>query len=346
LNVKIFIHSHLVKALTSTPVAGSYYSVIANDPKLVCLFEHLVTEAKEVLLPAFDPRHGYIYPDIVDGCGIPPQESLELVNKIVALGLGTKEYHDQVLRCPYCGSEQIRVYFHCPFCNSTQLYKEVLLEHIRDGVIGPVSKFKDGSGALICPSCGAKLSIEGKDYRAVGVWYRCLTCYRQMDIPKITYLCRQCGKEVTAHGLVISSVGRIVINKAALEEFSRQHLAIKPIVNTLKEAGYVINSPGSLLGKSGVSHSFDIVGVDKSGNTIAIDVAVSKEPFNESVIMNLFVKILDTAPTKTILVCIPGILESAKKLAPLYGITILEGTSISEIITPLKSLLSKEVVVV
>ncbi|MCX8181726.1 MAG: hypothetical protein N3D12_01280 [Candidatus Methanomethyliaceae archaeon] len=327
----------------SSPIpAVSYYSVIASDPKLVSLFEYLVKEAKDVLLPVFDPRHGYIYADIIKCCNISPYESLELINKIVSLGLGTKEYHDQVLRCPYCGSEQIRVYFHCPFCNSTQLYKELLLEHIRDGVIGPISKFKDTSGTLVCPSCGSKLSIDGKDYRTVGVWYRCLTCYRQMDIPKITYLCRECGKEVTAHGLVISSVGRLIINKTALEEFSRQHLAIKPIVNMLRDAGYIINSPGSILGKSGISHSFDILGTDKTGNTIAIDIAVSKVPINESAIMNLFVKMLDASPTKTILVCIPSILESAKKLALLYGIIILEGTSISDIITPLKSIISSK----
>ncbi|MGQ9759259.1 MAG: TackOD1 domain-containing metal-binding protein [Candidatus Methanomethylicaceae archaeon] len=334
-----------MKAVTYPPPRGSYYSTIARDVKLVHLFEHLVKEGKDVLLPVFDPCNGYVYPDIINSCEVSPQESLELINKILSLGLGTKEYHDQVLRCPYCGSEQIRVYFHCPFCNSTQLYKELLLEHIRDGVIGALSKFKDASGTLVCPSCGSKLYTEGRDYRTVGVWYRCLTCYRQMDAPKITYLCRECKKEVTAHGLVISSVGRLIINKAALEEFSREHLAIKPIVDALKEAEYIVNAPGSLLGKSGVSHSFDIVGA-KSSNIITIDVVVSKEAINEGAIVNLFVKVLDTRPTKAVLVCIPGILESAKKLANLYGITILEGTSISDIVTLLKSMLLSELTAV
>ncbi|MEM3883222.1 MAG: hypothetical protein QXO23_07580 [Candidatus Methanomethyliaceae archaeon] len=326
--------------MSSSLPPSSYYSAITSDQRLVCLFEHLVRENKDVLLPEFDACFGYVYPDIINSCKVSPTESIEVVNKIISLGLGTREYHDQVLRCPYCGSEQIRVYFHCHFCNSTQLYKELLLEHIRDGVIGPISKFKDPTGTLICPSCGSKLSLEGRDYRTVGVWYRCLTCYRQMDLPKITYLCRGCKKEVTAHGLVISSVGRIVINKAAIEEFSRRHLAINPIVSTLREEGYVVSSPGTLLGKSGVSHPFDVVGVDKSGNTVAVDVAVSKEPINESVVMNLFVKVLDTNPTNTILVCIPGIQEGAKKLAPLYGIKIVEGTSVSDIMAPLKSIIS------
>jgi DNA-directed RNA polymerase subunit RPC12/RpoP len=331
--------------LASPAIPTSYYSIIVSDSRLVCLFEHLVKETKDVLLPEFDPQHGHIYPDIINSCKVTPQEAVEIINKIVSLGLGKTEYHDQVLKCPYCGSERIRVYFHCPSCNSTQLYKELLLEHIRDGVIGPFSRFKDPSGTLVCPSCGAKLDIEGRDYRTIGVWYRCLNCYKQVDMPKITYLCIACKREVTAHGLVIASVPRVLINKVAIEDFSRQHLAIRPIVNELKAAGYSVNSPGTLIGKSGTMHSFDIVGIDKSGNTLVVDVAISKEALNESVILNTFVKVLDTNPAKKLLVCIPGLIESAKKLAPLYGITVLEGTSVSEIITPLKSILSQKIVV-
>lgn len=323
----------------------SYYNIIASDSKLLCLFEHMVNETKDVLLPSFDPQFGYVYKDIIKSCNASPKDSVEIINKIISFGLGTKEYHDQVLRCPYCASELIQVRFYCPFCNSTQLYKELLIEHIRDGVIGPISKFKDASGALVCPSCGSKLLVEGRDYRNVGIWYRCLSCYRQMDNPKIIYHCMSCGKDVTAHGLVISSLWRIILNKAALEEFSRQHLIIRPILDILSEAGYVANAPGSLSGKSGASHSFDVMGIDKTGNTIIVDTIVSKEPVDVSAVMNLFVKILDTSPTKSILVCVPSITESAKKLASLYGIIIVEAKSPNDIITPLKSIVSSKMAV-
>jgi len=323
---------------SSRPVASSYYTVIASDSRLIHLFEHLImVESNSVLPPSFDPCSGYFYPDIVKGSNVSPKESLEVANKIISLGLGTKEYHDQVLRCPYCGAEQIRVIFHCPFCNSTQLYKELLLEHIHDGVIGPISRFKRG-GDLVCPNCGTKLAEEGRDYRTVGVWYRCLSCYKQADTPKIAYPCRSCGKEVTAHGLVISSVWALVINKEALKEFSRLHIVIRPVVDLLRRSGYMTNSPATLTGRSGVVHSFDVLGLDKTGKTVAVDIVVSKELLDESVIMSLFAKVLDTSPTKTILVCIPGIVETAKKLASTYGITILEGPSINEAIARLKDL--------
>ncbi|MGC8935748.1 MAG: hypothetical protein ACP5KV_00025 [Candidatus Methanomethylicaceae archaeon] len=328
--------------MASPPASQSYYNAIVSDSRLVCLFEYLVREAKDVLLPEFDLQYGYTYPDIIKSCKSTPQETVEIINKLISLGLGKTEYHDQVLKCPYCGSEHIRVYFHCPFCNSTQLYKELLLEHIRDGVIGPVSKFKDPSGTLVCPSCGSKLNVEGRDYRTIGVWYRCLICYRQADLPKITYLCSTCKKEVTVHGLVISSVPRVIMNKAAMEEFLRQHLVIRPIMNELKAAGLTVNSPGTLVGKSGTMHPFDVVGIDNSGRAVVVDVITSKEAINESVILNTYVKVLDTSSAKTILVCMPRLTESARKLAPLYGITVLEGSTVSEIITLLKSVLSQQ----
>jgi len=328
--------------MTSRPATSSYYIAITGDSRLIHLFEHLVTESKSMLIPSFDPYTGYAYPDIMQVCSASPQESLEIADKILSLGLGTKEYHDQVLRCPYCGAEQIKVVFHCPFCNSTQLYKELLLEHIHDGVIGPVSRFKRNGDALVCPSCGARLSEEGRDYRTVGVWYRCLGCYKQAPTPKIAYSCRGCRKEVTAHGLVVSSIWSLAINKEALREFSRLHIAIRPVVDLLRRSGYITNSPAALTGRSGVVHSFDVVGLDRTGRTVAADIMVSKEVLDESVIVRLFAKVLDTSPTKTVLICVPGMAETAKKLASTYGIIILEGRSVSEAIAPLPDILAPQ----
>jgi transcription elongation factor Elf1 len=316
----------------------SYYASILSDERLIRLFEYLVKTGKDVLIPEYDPNHGHTYNDIID-VGIPHDHVFELISKIITLGLGKAEYYDQILRCPYCNSEHIRVYFYCPFCNSTQLYKELLIEHIRDGVIGPISKFKSQNGTLVCPSCGNKLITEGKDYRVVGVWYRCLACYRQTDLPKIMYRCRICKKEVTAHGLVISSISKIIINKSALEEFSRQHLAIRPIIEELKEMRFSVNSPGTLIGKSGTTHKFDIIGINDKGEIIAIDILTSTEPISETTIISTFVKALDVNVKKLIMITIPALTEGGKKLAQSYGINVLEGKTISEIITSLKSIL-------
>lgn len=323
----------------------SSYDAILSDERLIKLFEYLIKKGKNTLIPEYDPKEGTTYPDVIEACNTTQKEVLEIVNKLVSLGLGNFEYYDQILRCPYCGAEHLKIYFYCPFCNSLQIYKEILMEHIKDGIIGPISKFKKTDGTLICPSCGTKLTIEGKDYRTIGVWYRCLSCYRQFDTPKINYQCRICKKEMTPHGLIITSVSKVIIRKEVLEEFANKHFIIKPLMNDIKNellnAGFTVNSPGVLIGKSGVSHQFSIVAIDSTGRNIAIDLITSKGKVGEEEILNFFLKNTDISPYKAIIIAIPELTENARKLATIYGINVVNGRSPSEIIPQLKLLIPK-----
>ncbi|MCS7098093.1 MAG: hypothetical protein NZ922_03830 [Candidatus Methanomethyliaceae archaeon] len=323
----------------------SVYDTILSDKNLVKLFEHLIKKGKDVLVPEFDPKEGTTYPDVVEACNVKQNEVLEIINKLVALGLGNFEYHDQILRCPYCGAEHLKIYFYCPFCNSLQIYKEILMEHIRDGVIGPISKFKKSDGTLVCPSCGTKLTVEGKDYRTIGIWYRCLSCYRQFDIPKINYQCRICKKEMTPHGLMITSISKVIIKKEVLEEFANKHFVIKPLMDDIKNEllniGFTISSPGVLIGKSGIAHQFSIVAVDSTGRNIVIDLITSKGKVGEGEILSSFLKNADVNPYKAIVIAIPGLTEGARKLATTYGINVVSGENPSEIMSQLKPLIPK-----
>ncbi|MEM0232314.1 MAG: hypothetical protein QXI49_03925 [Candidatus Methanomethylicaceae archaeon] len=324
----------------------TYYEIISNDEKLIKLFEYLIKKGKDSLIPEYDPKNGTTYPDVIEACNASQKEVFEIVNKLVAMGLGNFEYHDQILRCPYCGAEHLKIYFYCPFCNSLQIVKEILMEHIRDGVIGPISKFRKPDGSLVCPSCGAKLSIEGRDYRTIGIWYRCLSCYRQFDLPRINFRCLVCKKEMTPHGLTITSISKVIIKKEVIEEFSYKHFILKPLMeeikNELERFGFKINSPGMLVGKSGITHKFNIVSIDNSGNNIVIDLIASKERVGESEIMSYFLKNIDVSPKKAIIIVIPGLMEEARKLAASYKMDIIEGNSVQEIISKFKSLILKE----
>lgn len=323
--------------MSSSQQVAHYYGVLSKDPQMLRVFEFFVDNKKTELNPAFDIVLGYHYPEIVSALQVTAKESLELAKRIVSLGLGVEEYHEQVIRCPFCSSEYTTVRFHCPFCSSTKLVKEVLLEHSGDGTIAPLSAFKKGgSGSIVCPVCKKALAKEGKDYRTVGVWYGCLSCGKQFDTPKNTYLCLSCSKEFTTQELVISSVNKVTIDKAILDDFSRRHLILRPLLSVIAEVGYEPASPGTMTGKSGYQHSFSAIGKDKDGKVYAFDIAVGSPQVEESAILNMFAKVLDTQPAKSYIICMPSLNINGKKIAGVYGIEVVEGGSMTEVSKRLK----------
>jgi len=309
-----------------------YYGVISKDPQILRVFEFLVDNKRTHLQPGFDIVIGYHYPEVIGALQMTAKESLELAKRVVSLGLGIEEYHEQVIRCPFCSSEYTAVRFHCPFCNSTKLIKEVLLEHPGDGTIAPLSSFKkEGVDSIVCPVCKKTLVKDGKDYRTVGVWYSCLSCGKQFDTPKNTSLCLSCTKEFSTQELIISSINKITIDKAILEDFSKRHFVLRPLLKVISDVGYEPMSPGTITGKSGYQHIFSAVGKGDDGKIYAFEIAVGNPQVEESTILNMFAKVLDTQPAKSYMICMPSLNINGKKIADVYGIEVIEGESMAEV---------------
>jgi predicted RNA-binding Zn-ribbon protein involved in translation (DUF1610 family) len=326
----------------SDAAPGSYYGLIADDPKTVCVFEYLIRSDKNELVPAFEASMGFFYPDIVNNCGVTAKESVEISKKIINLGLGSKVYHDQVLKCQACVADQVSVRFHCPFCNSTEIDKELLIEHVADGVMALLSSFKKKEGKLVCPGCGKTLEQEGKDYRNVGIWYGCLSCKKQFDTPKVKYVCRTCNKEIDIQDVVISAVYRVVIKKEVIDELSTRLLICKPVSDALMEVKLTPTMPGILEGKSGISHTFGIMGTNKNKKIVAIDLAISKTKINEGPILAMSAKVMDTNPTKAIIIAVPGLQDNARKVAGIYNIQVIEGDTVEDATVKLRKILTSE----
>lgn len=326
----------------SDAAPGSYFALIADDPKAVCVFEYLIRSDKNELVPAFEGSMGFFYPDIVKNCGVTAKESVEISKKIINLGLGTKVYHDQVLKCQTCVADQVSVRFHCPFCNSTEIDKELLIEHVADGVMALLSSFKKKEGKLVCPGCGKTLEQEGKDYRNVGIWYGCLSCKKQFDTPKVKYVCRTCIKEIDIQDVLISAVYRVVIKKEVIDELSTRLLICKPVSDALMEIKLSPTMPGILEGKSGINHTFGIMGTNKNKKIVAIDLAISKSRINEGPILAMSAKVMDTNPTKAIIIAVPGLQDNARKVAGIYNIHVIEGDTVEAATVQLRKLLASE----
>jgi hypothetical protein len=318
---------------------GSYYSLISDDPNTIKVFEYLIRHDKNELIPTFEPTMGFFYPDIVNNCQLTSKESVAVAEKIIQLGLGTKVYHDQVLKCQSCVADQVSVRFHFPFCNSTEIDKELLIEHVADGVMALLSSFKKKEGKLVCPGCGRILEQEGKDYRNVGVWYGCLSCKKQFDTPKVKYMCRSCNKDIEIQDVVISAVYRVAIRKEVTDELSTRLLICRPISDALLEIKLSPSMPGILTGKSGISHTFGMMGTNTDNKTVAIDIAISRSKINEGPILAMSAKVMDTSPTKSIIIAVPGLQENAKKVAGIYNIQVIEGDTIESATEKLRALL-------
>lgn len=328
--------------MASADVApGSFYSLIANDPRIISVFEFLIRKDKTELVPVFEPGTGYYYPDIVENVEVSPKESMDMVDKIITLGLGTKVYYDQVLKCSICGTDHVTVRFHCPFCNSTEIDKELLIEHSADGVMALLSSFKKKEGKLICPGCGKVLEQEGKDYRSVGIWYGCQSCKKQFDTPKVKYICRTCNKEIEIQDVLIAGIYRIVLKREVIEELSTRILIVQPVFQALTEFKLSPSMPGLLTGKSGIEHTFGIIGT-KGNKNVAIDLAISKTKINEGPILAMSAKVMDTLPTKSIIICVPGLQDNAKKVAGIYGISVIEGETVDDATEQLRKVLGSD----
>lgn len=324
--------------MATAAAPAEMYAIITSDEQVTKLFEYLASKKKTTIQPAFEIVMGYHYPDIMEALKVTSMESISFAKKLVQMNLATENYKEQVVRCPHCNSEYTTVRFHCPFCNSTKLSKDLLIEHLQDGTIAPLSNYKKGD-SMVCPTC--KKPVKEGDYRTVGVWYSCLSCGKQFDTPKNTYLCLSCGKSFTTQELVISSVNELRIRPELLDEFARRHMLLTPLINIMTESDLDAKSPGTIVGSSGYSHIFSIVCTNHNGKRYAFDLQLSEKPVDETAVLGMFAKVVDTKPDAAYLITIPGIVENGKKIASVYNINIIEGKTVQEVIPAIKEVVSK-----
>lgn len=125
-----------------------------------------------------------------------------------------------------------------------------------------------------------------------------------------------------------------------MEEISDK-LAIKPLLEFLRERGYDTESPGYITGESGVVHVFDIAarGNDSKDVIVALNFVVSDEPVNGEEVASMFAKVFDTNPPRSILVAFPGLTKNAKKLAEQYDIDVVETRNLNALWKDLRQII-------
>jgi sugar-specific transcriptional regulator TrmB len=106
------------------------------------------------------------------------------------------------------------------------------------------------------------------------------------------------------------------------------------IVGSLLDDGWVVDSPGSVVGSTGVDHVFDILAENKS-RVIGVNLILDGDGFNH--VFELSSRKMDLVGIDLILGSIRGLEEEVVRLSSLYGINLIHGVDVNELALRIQS---------
>ncbi|HZW58158.1 MAG TPA: hypothetical protein VFF30_17855 [Nitrososphaerales archaeon] len=251
-------------------------------------------------------------------------ERRDLLSKLVDAGIFHTKLLDKIIICPTCGSPAIYSKYNCPRCSSVDIGKASIVEHIRCGYIGSKDKFEKG-GAMICPNC--KSTVGEIDYRKIGTSFVCSSCGSRFEAPKITHKCNSCNDVFTFKEAVYEPIYQYDLSDEAKKTLAKGTLPLASLVTYLKAKGFDVGLKKDIVGKSGATHTFDIV-ARKSGKLIVANFTF--QPKEEDII-GMFAKKYDIDPTHTLLIGLSPPTPEEEEVARAYGVSIISSSAASSL---------------
>lgn len=313
-------------------------SLALFEPKVQLLANYLLSTTAAELTPTPDSENGVRYLEAERITGDEPRVVAKWLEDLAAKGVLDKRFVSKLILCPKCGSMDVPINYCCPHCRSVEIDKKALFEHLACGIIDKEDNFKK-NGQFACPRCGRSLGQLGITHKAVGTWFLCRTCLKPFDRPLSFHVCGKCRHFFVIEDAVLIDSFAYKLSKEAESQLKSGGIFLKPIKEVLESLGYDVVIGGTLHGASGADHRFDLIGSRTDGSrkeTVAVDVVSSDGLVGDSAVATMFAKRYDANPDKPVLVVIPGINESGKKLAAMYRIAIVEAASGFEAVEKLK----------
>lgn len=267
---------------------------------------------------------------------------IEFLDNLANLGMFEKLVNNKFLVCPeHQSSFLISVRVGCPKCNSINVEKLHLLEHKACGFISEKKHYEpQPDGQLKCPSCKKLIKNQEKELRLPAAWYMCNDCTDKFDEAKISLHCNEFNHDFTASQASSVALYNYVLTDHEAKSNLDQSKLKSEISKILSKRGYAVNENYTTKGKSGLDHSVDIVGSDKSGPVVFIFVKNSSE--NNSEVDSRLIQILDTAPKIAILVGFSSISEKTVSIASKYNLSIVSSQNIDEIAVEIDTILASK----
>jgi len=316
------------------------YRLYENKAVQVLLSGFLGGSVKD-LVPIFDAERLPRYPaveSIVNGGE--PTSSLGLLDELAVAEILEKKIYERFVCCPSCGRHSgVFMRFKCPSCGSINLESKTLLEHLYCGTVHELEDFM-AEDRLTCPKCKQNLSQEGVDYRPVGTFNRCKACRKQFEHPIERFACRSCEIEFTAKEAYFHDVHVYSLNPKLVNEVESV-VGIPLFKAALETLGFRVELLGSMIGASGVSHSFTMTAA-KDGKSVAIDLAESDKEVDETPVLAFYAKFIDIKPSGGVLIAMPGLSQKARSFAASFmqaqKIRCVEGRNVSEALDRFKNI--------
>jgi len=314
-----------------------------DDRRVQALLNKFMSGSIDALMPIFDLKRGFVYPDVEEIIG-ESEDAEKFLAMLVEAGVLKRELYDKAVHCPKCGSMNVSVQYCCPFCLSYDIKRSSLIEHIRCGYIDIEEKFVSGV-ELICPKCRRKLTMEDVDYRRAGLWCTCNKCGRSFDMPTPKHFCRNCQTSFTFENAKIKEAYKYRLNEDFVKTATSEWSILAPIRKLLEEKGFKVETPGFMEGRSGVKHMFDIIAYNNGRKSERLAINISTSPDGKQVpdhaVIDMFAKTYDSDIEKAILIAIPKISENGRKLANHYKICLIEAKTPEETIERIKETLKQ-----
>jgi len=333
-----------MQTITSKPM-------VLFDPKIQLLANYLSSGTSRELSPVPDLQFGVRYPEAERITGDDPVTVKKWLEELVSDGILETKFEGKLLICLKCGSSDTPVHYCCPFCKSIDIEKKALFEHLACGVIDKDDNFGK-PGQQVCPRCSRRLDEMGITHRTVGTWFLCRSCQKSFSRTQSFHICNKCKNFFIMEDAELQDIHAYRLCKDAEAELKSGGMFLKPLKDLMEDLGYAVTVAGNLHGASGTVHIFDLVGVKQGEDqkeTLAVDVVASDRFVEESSVTayflkeaywHLFAKRYETNPDRTVLVAIPAIHETGRKLAALYKVTLIEAGSALEAVEKLRADLS------
>ena len=288
-------------------------------------------QTKAELMPEYDSNVGFRYPLAEQYIVGSVQEIQHILRRLFEAGIFLKKYHDKAVACPSCFSPTLSITYLCPFCTSSHIGREnESSSHTTTSLIaGPVFDIVPVFNVLNKQMAAEPKRSLNQKAQSSQSRFTCKQCGQIFDRPTWMHYCTRCKLDFTINEASFIDVYSYVLAEKAKAELEFGPLSILPVKQAFQKSGFKTWTPGTIKGKSGNAHSFDLVAARKTIDqeiTFVLDLADSRDE-NETSSLALIGKMIDVDVQLGILVAVPSVNPQERKLLSLSSITLVEAES-------------------